>query len=73
MSTLSSFVDDVLADVDAAKQTKLAEHTVVSELAAQPTSDLANQLLKLASDIRSQPTTLSYADLTQFMRGTGNG
>lgn len=73
MRKLSSFVDDVLADVEAAKQTKLAEHTVVSELAALPTSDLANQLLKLASDIRNQPTTLSYADLTQFMRGTGNG
>jgi len=73
MSTLSSYVDDVLADVDAAKQTKLAEHTIVSELATLPTSDLANQLLKLASDIRSQSTTLSYADLTQFMRGTGNG
>lgn len=73
MSTLSSYVDDILADVDAAKQTKLAEHTIVSELATLPTSDLANQLLKLASDIRSQSTTLSYADLTQFMRGTGNG
>lgn len=73
MSTLSSYVDDVLADVAAAKQTKLAEHIVVSELATLPTSDLANQLLKLASDIRSQSTTLSYADLTQFMRGTGNG
>ena len=36
MSTLSSYVDDVLADVAAAKQTKLAEHTVVSELATLP-------------------------------------
>jgi len=39
MSTLSSYVDDVLADVDAAKQTKLAEHTIVSELAT-PTDHL---------------------------------
>ncbi len=73
MNTLSSYVDSVLADVDAAKQTKLAEHTVVSELAVLPKSDLANQLLKLASVIRDQPTTPSYANLTQFMRGTGNG
>lgn len=67
--SISSVAADILREVEAEDQVKIAETQLLrGTLAAQvPSTELGDELRKLATVCRTQTDDVSYADLQEFL------
>jgi len=72
--SIGTLADEVLQEVRSAKLTKLAEHQMIKEACEHPPlkSPLAQQLVKVAAELREQRDEITVADLQQFVDGGAN-
>jgi hypothetical protein len=69
LENISAIADGVLADVERAQMTKVAEIVAVRAATPKPVSEMGSLLHKLAEEMRSTSVEVTYDDIADVMRG----
>ena len=71
LPSLSALSAEILAEVQAEKQAKLAASTEKTAAAPVCNTELGTLLYKLSAELRAASEEVSYDDLLQFAKGRG--
>lgn len=72
--SIGELAEQVLQEVKSEKIVKLAQHRILKEAQAKPVmhTKVGKTLMKLAADLRSEPTDLTVSDVENFVNEAGN-
>lgn len=65
--SFSSVADEILAEINASEQVKVAQLEAVREATPSHDSELASLMHKVAAELRREASDVTYADLNAFI------
>lgn len=69
VTSLAALSERVLAEVESEHRVKTAEVAAIRAAAPDTRSEIAQLLHKVAEEVRSTPSNITYDDLANFMQG----
>jgi len=68
--SLSQLADDAIATVTAADNRRSAERAIVKTASTHPQGEIGELLFKLAAELSSVESRVSYADLNDYLKAS---